>query len=178
MFENENRLRLFVQQKLIQTSLDGSESFFDALAQHLGEALGVDYVVIDRLDKTPGVAETVALFAKGAIVPNLRYDLKGTPCENVMGRKFCFYPQGIQHQFPDDALLVEMGAESYAGIPLWDSAGESIGLIAVLNSKPFSDEGSISGCCNWWRSGRLRNWSASAATASCVNASKNSVPWR
>ncbi len=123
---------------------DSAENFFNALAQHLGEALGVDYVVIDRLDKTPDVAETVALYAKGAIVPNMHYDLKGTPCENVMGRKFCFYPQGIQQLFPDDTRLVKMGAESYAGIPLWDSVGQPIGLIAVMDGKPLRDEGSIS----------------------------------
>jgi len=124
--------------------MNSTENFFDALAQYLGEALGVDYVVIDRLDKTPGVAETIALYAKGAIVPNMHYDLKGTPCENVMGRKFCFYPQGIQQMFPDDTLLVEMGVESYAGIPLWDSAGQPIGLIAVMDGKPLRDEGGIS----------------------------------
>ncbi|HEX5336899.1 MAG TPA: PAS domain S-box protein [Gallionella sp.] len=124
--------------------MGSDENFFDALAQYLGGALGVDYVVIDRLGKAPGVAETVALYAKGAIVPNLRYDLTGTPCENVMGRKFCFYPQGIQQLFPCDSLLAKMGAESYAGIPLWDSAGQPIGLIAVMDSKPLADEAVIS----------------------------------
>jgi PAS domain S-box-containing protein len=123
--------------------MGGAENFFDALAQYLGETLGVDYVVIDRLDRTPGVAETVALYAKGAIAPNLRYDLKGTPCENVIGRKFCFYPQDIQQLFPNDTLLVEMGAESYAGIPLWDSSGQPIGLIALMDSKPLADEAAI-----------------------------------
>ncbi|MFA6972629.1 MAG: PAS domain S-box protein [Gallionella sp.] len=124
--------------------MDSAENFCDALAQFLSETLGVDYVVIDRLDKKPGVAETIALYAKGAIVPNMHYDLKGTPCEHVIGRRFCFYPQGVQQLFPDDAMLVEMGAESYAGIPLWDAAGLPIGLIAVMDSKPLVDEESVS----------------------------------
>ncbi|HEX5338381.1 MAG TPA: PAS domain S-box protein, partial [Gallionella sp.] len=124
--------------------LGSAKNFFDALALYLGETLGVDHVVIDRLDQEPGIVETVAVYAKGDIVRNLRYSLHGTPCENVMGREFCFYPQGIQQMFPEDTLLVDMGAESYAGIPLWDSVGKPIGLIAVLDSKPHPDPTPIS----------------------------------
>jgi PAS domain S-box-containing protein len=122
--------------------LTGADNFFDALAQYLGENLGVDYVVIDRIDENPEIAETVALYAKGAIVPNMRYALKGTPCENVMGRRLCVYPEEVQRLFPEDTLLAEMGAESYFGIPLWDASGRPIGLIALMDSKPLLDTAS------------------------------------
>jgi PAS domain S-box-containing protein len=122
--------------------LAGAENFFDALAQYLGETLDVDYVVIDRLDENPDIAETVALYAKGAIVPNMRYALKGTPCENVMGRRLCVYPLGVQQLFPEDTLLAEMGVASYIGIPLWDSSGRPTGLIALMDSKPLPDAAS------------------------------------
>ncbi|MFA7403582.1 MAG: PAS domain S-box protein [Pelobacteraceae bacterium] len=122
--------------------LAGAENFFDALAQYLGENLNVDYVVIDRIDENPDIAVTVALYAKGAIVPNMRYALKGTPCENVMGQRLCVYPQDVQRLFPEDTLLAEMGVESYIGIPLWDSSGRPTGLIALMNSKPLPDTAS------------------------------------
>jgi PAS domain S-box-containing protein len=124
--------------------LAGKENFFEALVKYLGTTLGVEYAIVGRLTEDPGIAETVALYARGAVVPNLRYRLQGTPCENVMGRRFCFYPQGIRQMFPEDTLLVEMGAESYSGLPLWDSAGQPIGLIAVLDSKPLRDEAQVS----------------------------------
>ncbi|MFZ2160786.1 MAG: PAS domain S-box protein [Sideroxyarcus sp.] len=124
--------------------MDSAENFFDALVQYLGKTLGVDYVLISRLTEDPDSAETIALYAKGSLVPNMRYGLKGTPCENVMGQSFCFYSQGIQQTFPEDALLVEMGASSYAGLPLWDSTGQPIGLIAVLDGKPLRDEAQVS----------------------------------
>lgn len=123
--------------------LVGAENFFYALAQFLGERLDIDCVVIDRLDENPEMAETLALYAKGAIVPNMRYALKGTPCENVIGRQLCVYPQGVQQLFPEDTLLVEMGAESYIGIPLWDSFGQPIGLIALIDSKPLPDDTTV-----------------------------------
>jgi PAS domain S-box-containing protein len=123
--------------------LTGAENFFDALAQFLGEKLDMDYVLIDRIDENPEMAETVALYAKGAITPNMRYALKGTPCENVMGRTLCVYPHGIQQLFPEDTLLPGMGAESYIGIPLWDSTGRPIGLIAVMGNKPLPDDAPV-----------------------------------
>ncbi len=131
---------LFLTQRYWQT---GAENFFDALAQFLGEKLDMDYVLIDKIDENPDMAETVALYAKGAITPNLRYALKGTPCENVMGRRLCVYPQGIQQLFPEDTLLPGMGAESYIGIPLWDSTGHPIGLIAVMGTKPLPDHAQV-----------------------------------
>jgi PAS domain S-box-containing protein len=131
---------LFVAQRGWQIS---GENFFDALAQFLGEKLDMDYVLIDRIDENLDMAETVALYAKGAITPNMRYALKGTPCENVMGRRLCVYPHGIQELFPEDTLLPGMGAESYIGIPLWDSTGQPIGLIAVMGSKPLLDDAPV-----------------------------------
>jgi predicted ATPase/signal transduction histidine kinase/PAS domain-containing protein len=131
---------LFVAQRGWQT---GAENFFDALAQFLGEKLDMDYVLIDRIDENPVMAETVALYAKGAITPNMRYALKGTPCENVMGKRLCIYRRGVQQLFPEDTLLPGMGAESYIGIPLWDSTGRPIGLIAVMGTKPLPDEAPV-----------------------------------
>jgi diguanylate cyclase (GGDEF)-like protein/PAS domain S-box-containing protein len=118
---------------------ENTEKFLDTLARYLGETLEVDYVIIDKLSEDPDYAETVALYAKGDIAPNIRYHLTDTPCENVMGRDFCCYPKQVQQRFPRDELLAQMDAESYAGTPLWDSDGRPIGLIAVLHGKPLPD---------------------------------------
>ncbi|MEJ2200204.1 MAG: PAS domain S-box protein, partial [Desulfuromonadaceae bacterium] len=126
----------FVAQRGWQT---GGENFCKVLAQFLGERLAIDYVVIDRLAENPEIAETLAIYAQGNIIPNLRYALKGTPCENVMRRELCVYPQEVQKQFPEDGLLAEMGVESYVGIPLWASNGRPIGLIALMNRRPMAD---------------------------------------
>jgi PAS domain S-box-containing protein len=127
----------FVAQRGWQES---GRSFFDALVNHLGQALDVEYVMIDKFGETPTRAETVALYVKGTIAPNISYDLAGTPCAHVMGQNYCSYTSGIQGLFPEDRLLVDMGAESYAGIPLWDSFGQPLGLIAILDSKPLLNE--------------------------------------
>jgi PAS domain S-box-containing protein len=120
-----------------------AEGFLPALARHLGEVLRVDYVIIDKVAPEPGVAETAALFARGEIMPNMRYALKGTPCENVIGKRLCYYPERVRELFPEDLLLQEMGVESYAGIPLWDSSGRCMGLIAAMDGRPIRDEEAV-----------------------------------
>ena len=113
--------------------------FFPGLAAFLAEKLGVDYALVDELLPDHRRARTVGLYAAGEILPNMEYDLQGTPCENVMGKGLCWYPRDIQRLFPEDLMLQQMGAESYLGIPLWDSRGNPIGLIAVMGRKPIRD---------------------------------------
>lgn len=129
----ENTLQ-FIAQRGWQ--VDG-ESFLTALARYLGRTLAVDYVIIDRLTKDPAVAETVVIYAKGQVLPNVQYGLKGTPCGNVMEGALCCYPEQVRQQFPEDKLLLEMDVESYAGLPLLDSSGRVVGLIAVMDGKPM-----------------------------------------
>ena len=117
--------------------IETKQEFLPALADCLGRLLHVDYVIIDKLGDAPGTAESVGLYAHGAVVPNLSYALAGTPCENVIGKEVCIYHQSVQQLFPDDGLLVEMQVEGYLGVPLWDSAGQAIGLIAILDHAPL-----------------------------------------
>jgi GAF domain-containing protein len=109
--------------------------FFRALVEHIGRITNVDYVIVDRLTVDPQIAATVAIFAQGSVMPNRTYNLKGAPCENVIGKELCCYSQGVQRLFPDDSLLVEMQAESYIGIPGWIAArtGQPTVVRDILN---------------------------------------------
>lgn len=114
-----------------------NDSFLVALTQYLAQIFAVDYVIVNKIGLSPTESETVALSVKGEMQPNIHYSLQGTPCNNVMIGKICCYPENVQQLFPDDALLVELQIESYVGLPLWDTAGKVIGLIAVMDTKPL-----------------------------------------
>ncbi|MGZ8221663.1 MAG: PAS domain S-box protein [Methylobacter sp.] len=118
----------------------GGEAFLTALARYLGRLLDVDYVIIDKLAAERSHAETVAIYAKGDVLPNMQYSLEHTPCENVMAGGLCCYLADVRQQFPKDTLLADMQVECYVGLPLWDSTGKVIGLIAVMDGKPMHDE--------------------------------------
>lgn len=116
-----------------------SAEFLKLIMKHLANSLSVKYALLDKIPHdNPTMAETVVLFAGGEIVENVSYSLEGTPCENVFNRSICCYNSGIQNKFPKDKVLVDWQVESYAGVPLWDSKGNAIGLIAVLDERPFS----------------------------------------
>ncbi|MDA0269224.1 MAG: hypothetical protein O3A14_20285 [Cyanobacteria bacterium] len=47
-------------------------------------------------------------------------------------------PQGIQQRFPNNPLLKEIGAESYLGVRLTNLAGDTLGSLCVIDSKPLA----------------------------------------
>jgi signal transduction histidine kinase len=112
--------------------------FFESLVERLAGALGVDFAFVGQLaGEPPTQIETVCVCARGTIVDNFTYDLKGTPCANVVGQNMCVYESDVQADFPEDQLLVDMGIESYAGMPLVDPDDNVLGLLVVLDSKPI-----------------------------------------
>lgn len=114
-----------------------SEFFYD-LVKYLAETLELTHAFCDVIDPTDDkVVNTLALYAHGKISENIAYNLKDTPCENVIGRSACCYVDKIQQTFPRDKLLADLKVESYAGIPLWAANGMPLGLIAVMDDKPF-----------------------------------------
>lgn len=115
------------------------EEFIPVIVRHLAELFAVDYAFVGKLDNSKTSIETMAVYAKGEIVDNFQYDLCDTPCENVIGHNTCIYPADIQSLFPLDQLLVDMGIDSYAGIPLWDSKGDALGILTLLHSSPLKN---------------------------------------
>ncbi len=136
------RRRAEQSMSLLVEALSGAlgEEFFRRLVASLGKALEADYAFVGELVQADQeISRTVAVWARGQIVDNLEYALAGTPCANVVGRELCYYPSGVQEQFPEDRLLVDMGVDSYMGVPLFASAGRPLGLLVVLGSGTLRD---------------------------------------
>lgn len=115
------------------------EAFYGKLVTSLARLFEARYAFIGLLErKDRERIRTLAVCSDGEIGTNFTYDLSGTPCENVTGQKTCAHPGGVQSEFPEDELLVRMGAESYVGTPLFDSHGGPLGLIAVIDDKPLA----------------------------------------
>lgn len=118
---------------------ESGQDFFQALAQYLGQSLGMEYVSIDKLLKDRPEAEVVALYTNGPVSADDRYKLSGSVYGRIPeNRSFCF-PNGVHHLFPDDRILQELKAESCAGVTLWGAEGKPIGLIIVIGRKPLMD---------------------------------------
>ncbi|WP_259779636.1 GAF domain-containing sensor histidine kinase [Aestuariispira ectoiniformans] len=114
--------------------------FLTALCLYLTSTLNVRYALIGRAIGTPPTdVETIALVRGNDVLPPITYSLAGTPCESVSNQNICCYPTNIQEHFPNDRMLADMGAASYIGVPLWNSQGEILGLISLINSEPLGN---------------------------------------
>jgi PAS domain S-box-containing protein len=135
---SEQMLRLIVE----GTAAVTGEAFFQALVRSLAQTLQVRYALVSGcIDTPPTRVCTYAFWQGDGFGENEAYDLYGTPCEQVFNGQGCqYYPQGIQALFPQEVALVEMQAESYAGIPLFSSAGQILGHLAVLDDKVLGYE--------------------------------------
>lgn len=140
----EDYISMYVRKALNFTAQvswkDDDNDFLNALAVYLAGAFDLEYVFIDVVEeKEELVARTLAMYANGAIVENMIYDLKDTPCANVYDKRLCCYKSGVQDLFPEDRILVDIGAESYIGVPLFNSEGKAIGLIAMIGQNKLKD---------------------------------------
>jgi PAS domain S-box-containing protein len=116
------------------------QSFLSSLVTELARALDVEYAFVAEIKKdSPGTMQTVAVLSNGQIAGNFAYDLRHTPCEDVMTGTICSYPSHVQTVFPMDDLLKEMKVEGYVGTPLSDSNGTIKGLMVVLSCRPILD---------------------------------------
>lgn len=123
-----------------QTSAATGDIFFRKLVTQLAETLECRYAFVGKVtDTATESVQTTAVCVDGEITDNFAYQLKDTPCANVLNGEMCIHASKVQADFPADELLVTMGVDAYAGTPLIDSTGRSIGLLVVLNDRPFAN---------------------------------------
>ncbi len=117
------------------TAADIGIDFFQSLVQQLTTTLNVSYAMVTEctnIEKTR--VRTLAFSVNNALHENIEYDLAGTPCDIVMKDRDFYYPTDVAENFGKDA-----GVESYLGVPIHDKAGETIGHLAVCDSRPMTD---------------------------------------
>ncbi len=134
------------KEKLIEAIAQGtvavtSAEFFPLLLQNLAEVLDVKYAFIaENTDQSGSRIRTIAAWAKDHLVENFECDVRDTPCQDFIDGQLTLIQRDLPGRFPKDKCFKVYSAESYCGIPLHDSSGEVIGLLAVLDTKPMNAE--------------------------------------
>ena len=113
----------------------GYPDFLPTLVQRIAHLLDVEFCLIADTTLNAAEATTVALWGNGQLLDNISYPLKGTPCETVPEREPCLYQQGVCQAFPDDRLLVDLGVESYLGMPILNTSGQKLGILSIMAAK-------------------------------------------
>jgi signal transduction histidine kinase len=121
------------------------KKFFRTLIGHLGGALDADYAFIGQLKANPAPRiRTLAVYAGDQSLENFEYDLALTPGENEVEKPLVFPNSSlgakdisrVPAQFLPTQWLAEMRIEGYAGTPLFNSTGQTLGIMAVLYRRP------------------------------------------
>ena len=121
-------------------SSTSDNDFYQQLVKNMAKLFNADHAFIGLLDeKDKTHINTFMVYAHGKIVENISYALPDTPCQNVIGKQVCSYAKDVQQSFPKDTLLLEMGVDSYIGVPLFSSDGTPIGIVVVADSKPMKN---------------------------------------
>lgn len=112
--------------------------FFNSLVENLATYLNVSHVIISEL-----VAEhtlhTLAYIKNSQILPNFTYNTEHTPCEDTLSQQMYYVEDNLTFLYPQDQWLLDEKLETYLGIRLNNSKGEAIGLLCILDSKPFQN---------------------------------------
>jgi len=119
-------------------------SFLDAMTAFLHETTGCEWALVGQLSDDGANVKSLSFNDNGTPAPSITYDLKGAPCERVVGQEVCIYQNGVAHLFPEDIALTNRGAEGYAGAPLFDSQGNPLGLVVIFGTKPLKDTETVS----------------------------------
>lgn len=130
------------EKKLFQvmkgTEKDIGENYIQSVTKALAQTLEVDYAFIGKLKDGPRKKiRAISFWEKHIYRDPFEYDLKGSPCEDVVNKSQKFIPRNVTKAYPKDKGLVKLGVESYFGTPIYYSNGKPLGLLVVMDSKPM-----------------------------------------
>jgi hypothetical protein len=126
--------------EFVNNPIEGDPVF--VIGKYLASLVKVKFLIIGSIDPlTQEKVDTVCFLKYGEQLPNISYDLKGTPCHSTFIHDVCYYPCGVRAEFPNDADLVEMNIDSYMGTSIIDKNGEKIGLIVLLDEVTIQNPG-------------------------------------
>jgi two-component system cell cycle sensor histidine kinase/response regulator CckA len=134
----EQRRRVLNVAKAVSATL--GREFFQSLVEHLAKTLGANYAYAAEVTTGPAPRlRSLVAYAEGLPAEGFEQDLTGSGANHVLIDGSVAWSKGATRVFPLDPVLERMKAEGFVGVRLSDSAGQVIGLLAVVTSKPLRD---------------------------------------
>lgn len=133
--------RLQAHHNSVQPGPDKDEiiPYLDVMTAELLELYQCHFALVGTFaDTNKSQIETLSLMIDGKIQDNLVYDLKNTPCADVLSSKTELISQDVAKAYPKDEMLATMGIQAYFGAPIIASDDQIIGIIVVMDKKPMA----------------------------------------
>ncbi len=114
------------------------QELYDRIVSQLAAWLDCEVALLGRFDYESGGVMPLAMQIDGKMVrdymPQLAGSLFGVSAEN----DFTLYRSGVAGRFPEDAMLADLGADGYAGVPLKGESGNVIGILCAISRHKLS----------------------------------------
>jgi len=114
-------------------------SFYDEVAINIQNLYKTKYAFIGVCHYEDGETKikTISVVKNGKVIDNFEYLLAGTPCNDVIGKQVCTYPNHVDELFPKDVMLKEMSIKSYVGLPLFSADKDPVGIVVLLENEEY-----------------------------------------
>jgi PAS domain S-box-containing protein len=122
---------------LASASSELGAGFFRSLLTHVTRAFRVTCAFVGELTPKGDGLSALAVRFHGEFLEAGTFPLRGMLGGDTLAAGLRHYPDGVRERFPEDAMLQQAGMRGYLGIALRDSAGEPIGLLALLHERPL-----------------------------------------
>jgi diguanylate cyclase (GGDEF)-like protein len=119
------------------TASSVGDDYFKQLSLELSIAFDVEYVAISESIENFKHIRTIAYCCNNKITSNIEYDSENTPCGTLQKNEITFYPTNLKRLFPLDLYLEDIKADSYLGMPFFDTDGTALGHVCLLGTKPM-----------------------------------------
>ncbi len=110
------------------------ESFFQSVVDQLARACEMEFAFIGEIVGPKFDRMKLAAFrGPPEMVEHLGRSLVNTPWQRLSGKKVVSYPNQATKAFPKDAFLKKVKIESVIGVPLQDSRGRTMAVLAAMD---------------------------------------------
>ena len=121
------------------TVAPGSQNFFQNLVRQLAQTVQVSMVFLaERVEETFPIVQGIAFWHEDRFESKFEYNCLDGPCEKVFEGEAVYISQGVQSLFPKNPTVKTLHLESYCGTPLFNSKGEIVGNLAIMDHKPLN----------------------------------------
>ena len=126
---------------LSATTLYSDDEFYRQCTKDLAEIYNAQYVFIGLYtDDTKNTIRTLTRWNTDHFDDNIDFPSKGEPFEHLLSVESILIEQDASLNSINTAPFSNMNIDSYFGMPLISSSHNRIGMIAVMDSKPFHFE--------------------------------------
>jgi PAS domain S-box-containing protein len=131
----ENKLKNIYQSISVKTGMN----YFSNLTEYFCSSLKVKYAMVAIFSSDTNSIETISFRDNLSEIENLKFNIKGTPFEKIIGYQKFIFSNNLQEQFPNDTIIKNFDVNFIMGYPLIDEDNKVLGVLTLMHDSIITD---------------------------------------